>query len=106
MRYYPRRSHYAQSTDLSSPWQTETPLSDVTSLATLASQIEKLDLPSQAGSVLSSVPGATSTESTRSEEERSKAWALLLACGYGGDGESPTARFVSSPRLCIEQALS
>ncbi|ORY88627.1 Mis6-domain-containing protein [Leucosporidium creatinivorum] len=62
-----------------------TPLSDITSLTSLASQIEKLDLPSQAGSVLSSVPGAESTEVVRSEEDRTKAWALLLACGFGGE---------------------
>lgn len=45
-------------------------------------------MPSQAGSVLSAVPGAFSTEPARSEDDRTKVWALLIACGYGGDCES------------------
>lgn len=68
--------------------QTSTVLSDIPTISQLAAQIDKLDMPSQAGSVLSAVPGSGASDPTRGEEDRVKAWAAIIGCGYGGDGES------------------
>ncbi|BGP20883.1 hypothetical protein JCM10213_003381 [Rhodosporidiobolus nylandii] len=61
------------------------PLSDVTSLATLAKHVDTLHLPSQAASALLAVPGATASTPACCEEERTKAWALLLRSGFEGN---------------------
>ncbi|GAA5861616.1 hypothetical protein JCM1840_005207 [Sporobolomyces johnsonii] len=64
-----------------------TSLSNLSSLDPLAHRLDFLTLPSQAASALSSVPGSSAPSLPRSEEDRTKAWAILLRCGYGNDPE-------------------
>ncbi|GAA5851930.1 hypothetical protein JCM8547_000102 [Rhodosporidiobolus lusitaniae] len=76
--YIPLPATY--STDLAG--QAPLPLSDITSLTSLGSRIDTVALPSQAASGLSAVPGHSTSTGVLSEEERSRAWALILRCGY------------------------
>lgn len=63
-----------------------TPLSDITSLSELAQRIPTMELPSQAGAALGFVSGSGSAH-LPGESERAKAWAVVTACGFGGDRE-------------------
>jgi len=67
-----------------------TPLADVSSLAELAQRMPTLVLPSQAGAALGFVAGAAELAQDQagpSEGERAKGWAVVTACGFGGDRE-------------------
>ncbi|KAK4701827.1 centromere protein I, partial [Phenoliferia sp. Uapishka_3] len=58
-----------------------TPLSDIQSLSTLAKSIDKVELPSMAGSLLRNL-------GSEEERDRVKVWGVLLRSGYsGGDGD-------------------
>ncbi|GAA6057186.1 hypothetical protein JCM3770_004367 [Rhodotorula araucariae] len=65
--------------------RTETTLSDLRSIAELGNRVDKVALPSQAASVLSSISGAT--RRTRSEGNRIRLWGFLLRSGYENDSE-------------------
>ncbi|GAA5828509.1 hypothetical protein JCM11251_000824 [Rhodosporidiobolus azoricus] len=81
--YIPLPATY--STDLAAP--SALPLSDVTTISSFAANVDILALPSQAASVLSAVAGSPGPSGTMGEEERSRAWALLLRCGYDGNSD-------------------
>ncbi|GAA5909578.1 hypothetical protein JCM6882_003460 [Rhodosporidiobolus microsporus] len=79
--YIPLPTTY--TTDLTAP--SALPLSDISNLPSLAANLDTLALPSQAASVLSAVSGSAGSNGIASEEEQSRAWALLLRCGYDDD---------------------
>ncbi|GAA6030666.1 hypothetical protein JCM8097_006262 [Rhodosporidiobolus ruineniae] len=61
------------------------PLSDVRTLPSLAQHIDKVAFPSQAASVFSAVSGEA--YAALGEDARTRVWATMLRCAYGGDSE-------------------
>ncbi|GAA6030687.1 hypothetical protein JCM8097_006273 [Rhodosporidiobolus ruineniae] len=72
------------STDLTST-AASLPVSDLRTLPSLAQHIDALALPSQAASVLSADSG--NAYNALGEDARTRVWAVMLRCAYGGDPE-------------------